>query len=122
MGVPTLEELREHNARLVELLDAGTAPVHVLLRSDIEQPPTLRLDVARSVFGGLAHPVLGYVLLINRQKPLVEFVATILGRFFGVKYKFFPTLDEAIAFLKAEDPSIDWSQLDESALSEQSSQ
>jgi hypothetical protein len=116
----TIDELLAHDARMVELAEAGTAPVHALLHSDIETPPSLRLDVARSISQALGHPALGWVLLIDRQNSIVQFISRTLARFFGVKYKNFPNLEEAIAFLEAEDASINWDHMDESPLAEHS--
>ena len=121
-GVLTIDELLTHDARMIELADAGTAPVHALLYSDIEKPPSLRLDVARSISQALGHPALGWVILIDQQNAIVQFISRTLARFFGVKYKNFETLDDAITFLKAEDPNIDWNQLNDSPMSEHSGQ
>jgi hypothetical protein len=58
--------------------------------------------------------------LIDRQNSIVQFLSRMLARFFGVKYKNLPNLEEAIVFLKTEDASINWDQMDESPLSERS--
>ncbi len=52
---------------------------------------------------------LGWSLNVGDSNPLLRFMTTIAGQLMHQRMRSFDTPEEALAFLKENDPSIDWS-------------
>lgn len=108
-GTLTLHDLNIMWTAGAHLLDAGTSPVHIIaFDSEIEHAPR-NLQTLRDMSGKIGqHPHVGWVINIGYQNPFASFVSGVLAKLFGVPYRRFATFDEAVAFLRINDLTIDW--------------
>lgn len=119
-GLVTNDDIQQHAQRVIALLDEGIAPVHIVLDSapDFQiQRADLRSGVANLRF--LRHPALGWSVQVLVRNRALGFISTLIARFTRVSYKTMQTREDAFAFLKRVDTSIDWSLLDDSVIHSQ---
>ena len=83
--------------------------------SKIEKPLGL-LETAQALRGATAHPRVGWMVTVGEQDKLVKFSSTVARQLLRARQRSFLTIEEAIAFLKDIDSTIDWSQADDSVL------
>jgi hypothetical protein len=89
-------------------IETGQAPVHVLIDvTQVEGFPfstaSHRVKEAREFW---QHPNLGWGIICGTDNRVVRFIAEIVMRLAGVKLRLFSTLEEGIAFLEQDDPSL----------------
>jgi hypothetical protein len=108
-GVQTIEEIRQANSELKTFLVVGKPPIHLLLDSRKLEGVPLNLAELRQSTKNVRNPGVGWVIHLNNvQSPLLDFLADILAKFLEVRYRRVRTVEEAVAFLKQQDPSLVW--------------
>jgi hypothetical protein len=119
-GVVAIDEGRQNNQQAVQMIDSGKPPVHtILVDKDVEKINASLSDMVKTM-EVYRHPWLKWIVAVGDSTPSTKFLTSILSRLFRVSFHRVSTLQEAIDFLKNQDPTIDWTQADESLLSEQS--
>ena len=89
-----------------KFLSEGTAPVHLVVDvTGLTAVPT-NLRQNTSMGGYLRHPALGWTVLVGGN-VLVNFMVSVIGQVFKFRYSKRETLEEAIAYLTAQDQSLD---------------
>lgn len=109
-GMVTPEENAESDRQVIELLNTGTAPIHVVMDVQaVEQFPLYQIDdEVKNVRRMTDHPALGWATICGTTNPMVRFMSSIVARLTGVRFRIFKTLDEGLDFLKEQDDTIDW--------------
>lgn len=109
-GAISLEQMRAGNQELIEALDSGQPPIHVLIDDQalVSIPASLRQHQLTMNF--LRHPALGWVIGAGRVSAVLRLISSVTSYFFKVQTRRFDTLDEALRFLREQDPSLDWAQ------------
>jgi len=107
-GAVTKEENAESDRQVRALIDAGTPPVHVLMDvSQVEDFPffnaNYQSDNARQF---LKHQNLGWGVVCGTTNPVVRLLSGVVLHVVAVKLKMFPTFEEGVDFLLAQDPSL----------------
>lgn len=114
-GETTPEELQEQLADLKRLIASSPRElVHVINDSrEVEEAlsPKATLDVIRK--SGFPER-LGWTMVITKQSSLHKMAAALATSLFKIRTRFFDTVDEAQAFLKDIDSTINWEQADTS--------
>lgn len=105
-GGQDIEELRRSNAELRRHLDDGEAPTHYIadVRSNTKLPTNIR-EFAEAV-SFVNHPHLGWIVVIGRSNPTINFVLGLVAKLTGVRYRSVDTPQEATAFLSTIDPTL----------------
>ncbi len=109
VGDQTLEIILKNNNRFIQMIEEGSAPVHIIV--DARQVgliplPLFRLSQATSFF---KHPSLGWFIAIP-SSPTIKFIAGFLPQIVGLpRYRVVRDLDSAIVLLKEKDLTLDWS-------------
>lgn len=62
------------------------------------------------------NPKYEWMLMVGQKDPLVRFASSVATTLFKAKQRTFPTVTEALDFLKVVDPDIDWTNADASVL------
>jgi hypothetical protein len=105
IGQLTDEEVREMSDLHTQFLNTGTAPVHFLL--DVKElkgaPVNLRQNLSMGAF--LNHTALGWTVLIGGS-AIVNFMVSIFGQVFHIKYARRDSYAEALDFLVQHDPTL----------------
>jgi hypothetical protein len=103
-GVVTAGDVKSNTATGVELVEQGTAPVHVFIdASEIES-----ISISLSELRSLTVPVkskAGWTIVIA-PNTLYRFFISVGMQFSRGDYKFVESRDEAIAFARLNDPTL----------------
>lgn len=107
-GDITLEEIEVVNADVVRLLDQGDSPVHLLGRDqDVDKMP-VNLRELQKRFNLVSHPTLGWIVGVGEVNPVLNFVFPMLMKIARVDFVRRSTLVDAEDFLKKNDMSLNW--------------
>jgi hypothetical protein len=98
---------RQSLAELTARLDVGKAPTHYVadLRHN-QKLPTTNIREIQMLSSFVHHPHLGWIVVIGRGNPTVNFVLTVVARLTGVRYRAVDTPQDAVAFLSTIDPTL----------------
>ncbi|MCU0513435.1 MAG: hypothetical protein MUE40_12805 [Anaerolineae bacterium] len=109
-GHITPADMTAGSARLVDCLDEGTPLVHLVVDDrDLESTPTSLAQV-RNALQFLRHRSLGWVIATGSASPMFRFVTDMLARALRLRARRYATVAEALAFLQAQDATLDWEQ------------
>src|SRR5687767_14970843 len=98
-GDITLTELRQTNADVIAMLDAGSAPVHLLLDlTALRKFPTL-ISASANTMSFLHHPALGYVAVWGIRNPILVPILKVIGRIVSVDPQIVDSLEQALRFI-----------------------
>jgi|GEM_PF-1573425 len=112
-GPISLENWYAHNQRLVELLNQGSPPVHIILDSHPKHEiPNKNLKMALDSLTYLRHPALGHVVLTSSSKHPQILESAILGHILRVPLHRVGSTTAAIDYLCQNDPTITWDKID----------
>jgi SpoIIAA-like len=104
-GTLTAQEAQEMSDTHAKFLSEGTAPVHLVVDvTGLSGVPT-NLRQNTSMGGYLRHSALGWTVLIGGN-VLVNFMVSVIGQVFKFRYSKRETLDEALAYLIAQDQTL----------------
>ncbi|MCA9906520.1 MAG: hypothetical protein KC547_21850 [Anaerolineae bacterium] len=111
-GAPTEEEILNNSDETIALIDSSDAPfVHVIVDSaEVTKSPPLSVTV-KTAKASPRHQRAGWILTVGGQNALVQFATSIARQLLQVRTQNFDTIDDAIAYLKTVDETIDWSQI-----------
>jgi len=107
VGIGTLEDIEATDQILLDMLDSGDAPVHIIVNcTDLVSVP-VNLTQVLSRMTHLHDPNLGKVVAygVNRW---VRFMATAIFPFTKTQLQFTNSLEEAITYIKQADYTVDW--------------
>jgi hypothetical protein len=104
-GQLTIEEIIESNNTTLQLMHAGSAPVHVVadIRS-VKQFPT-RVGQLRQAANYLADPTFGWLTLVGGTTLMTSF-AMLVTQVTRTRLRTFGSPDEALSFLSREDKTL----------------
>jgi hypothetical protein len=113
----TLDDLHHLNVAWRQYLDQGTPLVHTLIDATRVKQSPLNVMKLREVMVSLDHPHFGWLIPITANKTL-KFIGAIVPQMVGkTRNRMVATLEEAITFLRDQDQTIDWEQMNEGAMS-----
>lgn len=92
--------------------------VHAIFDLSTITKPLSLSETARAIRGSMAHPRVGWMITVGEQDKLVKFSASVARQLLRIRQHSFPTLAEALAFLKAEDSAIHWERANPDILSQ----
>lgn len=117
-GTLTAEELSHYVQDVKAHYDEQDNPIHIITDGrDLEQFPASIIQLANDLRSMMTHPKLDWIFLINNGKsPLMKFISTTVSSILDARFKNVQTFEEALIIIRKQDPNVDWSQADESAL------
>ena len=107
-GIVTRDENTESDRLVMQYIDRGTPPVHVIIDvTPVDDFPmyTAQEEIQKSR-EFLKHQQLGWGILCGTSNPVVRFLVSIVTRISRVNFRMFENYDEALQFLKEHDQSI----------------
>jgi len=92
---------------VIPMLEAGITPLYFI--ANIEQSERISANPIknRQDFAFVSDPRLEFVISCGYLHPIASFFMTIIRQTVSYQHKHFATFDEAIAFLKKHDPSLE---------------
>ncbi len=112
-GKTTSDEMQDFGALMLSLVESGTPPIYYIFDGTGIQQMPVNFTQAKDALKFARHEAMGGIIAIGRSNPLVQTLSAVMTRIFRVNYRQLPTFDDAIAFLKEHDHSIDWTQVDD---------
>jgi len=110
-GEQTVADGRQANAALVKLLQDGQlGATHVLVDVNDFQKSPIGIGLIRDNVAGFRHPNMGWLIPIGNPNPLIRLVGVMTARLFNLRFRPFATIEQALEYLEAIDPTIDWAQ------------
>lgn len=103
--VVTMDEINTISPQIMEMLNAGSAPVHLLADyTDVTRMP-FSLQHSQKAVDVQAHPHIGWVMTITNNQRM-RFITTILLQITSMWMRQFAKVDEALEFLQHVDDSL----------------
>lgn len=109
-GETTPEDIRIQVSTLDQMItESASSSIYVIL--DLTQvTKALSLKDFPKAFGSYkTNPKYGWMLMVGQKDPLVRFASNVATTLFKAKQRTFNNVTEALEFLKAVDPDLDWS-------------
>lgn len=99
------EEARQMSETHSRFLQEGTPLVHLVI--DASQLASIPINLKQNTAMGeyLRHPALGWTVLVGASN-IVNFMVSVIGQIFHMKYARRETLEEAVQFLTTQDETI----------------
>lgn len=102
----TMTDLIEMNEKIIELLDAGDAKVHIIFRATELVSFPVTFSSLSKVFSFVTHPKLGWDITINNNR-LLSFISAMVNRAINRRAtKYVDTYEDAKELLQRIDPSL----------------
>ncbi len=114
-GDCSITDVAEIDAQVVEFLRQSREDnlTHLILHlQDVTKFPT-NIGEIHQYGNSRREPNFGWAIVVNDNR-LIGFVANIVTQLTKLRFRNFQTMEEAIAFLRAQDTTIDWSALSQS--------
>lgn len=110
-GDLTLADFNEVVSPVYAMIEAGDPPVHIISdEHDVGKLPTLDLKEFVAALPYMSHPKLGWITPYSRiLTPIAGLLTHYLTHHYQVRYRRFPSEEEAVAYLKAIDTTLDFS-------------
>lgn len=104
-----LDLLRVLADQSAEYTAAGIAPVHFLLDDQNADPPPANVKVLANAYGVIKTDItkVGWVIGIGQPHPIAKIVVPLFMNILKVKFMRVDTTEEAIAFLKKQDSTLE---------------
>lgn len=116
-GLVSLAEMNAHSERVLELLDEGISPVHIVLDGSSDfRPEIVDLRSGLDNLHFIHHNSIGWTVQILDGKHGMRFVARLIAGFARISYQAVDNRQGALDFLRVMDTSLDWSQIEDSVL------
>lgn len=112
-GMVVPHEMQERVPELTNILDQSQSKkVHIIM--DVSRLDRMvNMSAIIQVMPRKPHPKFGWILIVGEAgSPLKAFWGNLFMRLLPIKVRRFDRLENAITFLKENDPSIEWEQAD----------
>lgn len=104
-GVLTIDEIRETSPLYVQMLDAGSAPVHIITgMQGLVLYPTNLLQL-KDAMPSLNHPSMGWQVFYGAP-PLARSLINVFSTITRSDFSNFRSLEQAVAFLHEKDAAV----------------
>ena len=108
-GDMSVEELTESMQVLTEEMKLNGGPfVNIISDVGNVQHQLSLPEVMKAVRQFETSEQMGWSIMVGNTNAIMRFTNNVAGQFLGQRMRSFDTPEEAIAFLKESDPSIDW--------------
>jgi hypothetical protein len=101
-GDTTLKDAEEFNAHLIEMLEQGTPPVHLIIDlRELKSTPNDFRNLSKIIKFPLQQ--IGWVMNVGMPNPVLGFIAAALAQLFGARMRSVKTIAEAEQFLAEQE-------------------
>lgn len=103
VGDLSIEALGAMSDEIIQYLEAGQAPVHLLIDDEELGRPPIRVATIRKVALFLKHENLGWQVAIGDVNPIANYIVPVVIKLAGVQLVRRKTQEDAMAFLQEHD-------------------
>ena len=100
----SIEELKQVDTDITQMLDAGNAPVHIIYKAGNFKTPT-DISQVRNSLTFLQHPAIGWIVTVNTNR-LINFISLVVTNLSKINLKTASDITEAESILAKIDASI----------------
>jgi len=119
-GETSVDDMRQYIQDAYELSDQSERSlVHVIADSSNVTKGVNIKDVMKTLANVKPHPKAGWNITIGEKDKLIRFTTDVARQLLRLRTRSFDTMDQAIAFLKDIDHSIDWDKANKMVLVEE---
>ena len=119
-GETSIDDMRQYIEDAYELSDQSERSlVHVIADSSNVTKGVNIKDVMKTLANVKPHPKAGWNITIGEKDKLIRFTTDVARQLLRLRTRSFDTMDQAIAFLKDIDHSIDWDKANKMVLVEE---
>ena len=107
-GESTFHDIADVDAEIIVRIRQGvkvTPLVHLILDMRAMTKIPVNLVEMRKALTHLKEPALGWTVVAG-MSPVIRFVAGMMTQMAGVRFRMFPTFEEAVSFLVSQDESL----------------
>ncbi len=106
-GDVSLEELEQFNHYMIEYLEQGKAPVHLVsVGENIKRVPTNLMEIKKTITY-LQHPNMGWTIVVQEKaNPLTGFMLSVASQATGMKFHQVKNVSDGLEMLRRLDQSI----------------
>jgi hypothetical protein len=107
-GEYTLEDMKAFHENVAsEYLDKADEPIHLII--DINEMTAfpkqmVKINSVANIL--LKHPMMGWMVSIGKDNPIVNFFASVITQTFQVKFRAEKSIENAEKFLQRADPTL----------------
>jgi hypothetical protein len=105
-GDVTVAEIKAVSNEITALLDAGNAPVHLLVDDQKVQKFAIGLAKINKSVAFMRHPALGSMVGVGEIHPMVAYIVPVISQILGAKLLRRKNLDDALEYLKQIDSTL----------------
>lgn len=105
-GDLTLEDIESFSNDTIQYIEEGKAPVHIIIDDSKVGKPPIRLNSLKQSLRYAQHPSLGWHVAIGDVNPVVNYVAPMIMKIFGVNFLRRKTKENALDFLYRQDSTL----------------
>ena len=106
-GDVSLQDLVQFNQTMIDNLEYGIAPVHLIsVGNNIQHVPT-NLMLIKEIVTFLQHPNMGWIVIVQEKaNPLTGFIVSVASQATGMKMRHVKTVVDGVETLRRLDQSI----------------
>ncbi len=119
-GETSIEDMHQYIRDAYRLSDlSNRSLVHVIADSSRVTKGVNIKEVMKTVSSVKPHPKAGWNITIGEKDKLIRFTTDVARQLLHLRTRSFNTIDEALAFLKDIDHSINWTAIDQMVLADE---
>jgi hypothetical protein len=104
-GLVDLDDLKQIDDAMWEMIGSGMQPVHVIADVTALQKFPDRLVQLRDVYYRLDTTSTGWIMVIT-ENPMVRLISSVIARFRRLRIRSVRTRSDALDFLETQDPTL----------------
>lgn len=118
-GETTVEDMQQYIHDAYQLSDLSSRSlVHVIADSSRVTKGINIKEVMKTISNVKPHPKAGWNITVGEKDKIIRFTTDVARQLLRLRTRSFNTIDEAVAFLKDIDHSIDWTTTDQKVLAD----
>lgn len=102
----TMEDLMSHNQQILQMIEQGVPPVHIVLQTENMLSPPATIREIKRVYTFAQHPSAGWLISINNGNTTLDFLNSMVTKFLRTPYRSSESLALAVSFLESVDATL----------------
>ncbi|HEX2619845.1 MAG TPA: hypothetical protein VHL11_06855 [Phototrophicaceae bacterium] len=108
-GEQTMEMVKLSNVQLKEMLDQGTAPIHLIMDTREMTAMPRSLSQLQDSMQATKHPSLGWVVTVGTTNPITKYMGMMIAKLFRLRFRRVESFSDTLTFIQTIDPTVDLS-------------
>lgn len=115
-GDITLDEATLINDDFNRYLDAGTAPIHILVNDTQVGKMPFNVKQLRSRLTCMSHPNIGLLVSIGEVNPILNYIMPMIAKIAGLIFIRRKTVADSLDYLSKHDATLNWEEANDAVL------